>query len=374
MSWIAGTFGVQRFSIDGVYQGEWGSQGTGSDQFLEPHCIAVSPLGYVYVADWIETDQMDRIKRFDLAGNYLDEWGEVGSGPGKSMEIAGLAVNSEGIVHVADDSLQQNGILLFSPEGDVLAEWTATGTAMGRFNEPLGLVFDAEENLYVADVQNYRIQKFTREGQFLDAWGEYGTGDGQFDNPSGIDIDVAGNIYVADMRNDRVQKFSSEGAHLLTWGGSGTGPGEFDRARDIAVDDRDPDNIVVYVTDRKNSRIQKFTDQGGWLMQWRLHTDPSGEPEGIAVGPFGNVYVADNSTSVVEKFTPNGVFLARVGRRRSRPWPGSIPPAGLPSIPWESSMSPKPRTTASKNSPRTASPWEHAPAGWATSSGLRALP
>ena len=305
----SGNFRVQKFSIDAVYQGEWGSEGTGPGQFLDPYCIAASPLGYVYVADWNDAGYMARIIRFDLAGNYLSEWGGAGSGPGESMEITGLAVNSEGVVFVADKSEKQDGILLFSPEGGLLAEWTATGTAPGRFNEPLGLALNADECVYVADVQNHRIQKFTPEGQFLDAWGELGTAPGQFDHPSGIDIDAAGNIYVADMFNDRVQKFDKDGAHLLTWGVSGTGPGEFNRARDVAVDDGDPDDIVVYVTDRENCRIQKFTDQGLWLEQWYMHTSSSASPEGIAVGPFGNVYVSSMSSDIVEKFTPDGVFL-----------------------------------------------------------------
>ena len=304
-----GNFRVQRFSIDGVYQGEWGSEGTGPGQFTSPIGIAVSPLGYVYVADEANTDYSVRVKQFDLDGNYLGEWGEEGLDPGQSMEVAGLAVNSEGVVYVVDDSEKQNGILLFSPEGALLAEWTATSTSLGRFTEPLGLALDADENIYVTDVRNNRVQKFTREGQFLEAWGEYGTGPAQFDRPSGIDIDVAGNIYVADMYNHRIQKFTSDGAHLLTWGGSGTGPGQFDRARDIAVDDRDPDEMVVYVTDRMNCRIQKFTDQGVWLSEWRLHASPSARPEGIAVGPYGNVYVSSMNSDIVEKFTPDGVFL-----------------------------------------------------------------
>jgi hypothetical protein len=37
--------------------------------------------------------------------------------------------------------------------------------------------------------------------------------------PGGIAVDEFGNVYVADYGNDRVQKFTSDGQFLVQWGG-----------------------------------------------------------------------------------------------------------------------------------------------------------
>ena len=67
-------------------------------------------------------------------------------------------------------------------------------------------------------------------------WGTHGDGEGQFDLPWGITVDELGDVYVADWRNDRVQKFTSEGDFVLEFGRSGAGNGEFNRPTDVTVD------------------------------------------------------------------------------------------------------------------------------------------
>ena len=40
--------------------------------------------------------------------------------------------------------------------------------------------------------------------------------------PWGIDIDTEGDVYVTDWRNDRVQKFTADGRFLMQFGTSGS--------------------------------------------------------------------------------------------------------------------------------------------------------
>ncbi len=42
---------------------------------------------------------------------------------------------------------------------------------------------------------------------FLRKWGTQGTADGQFRYPYGVAVDGAGNVYVSDRRNNRIQVF-----------------------------------------------------------------------------------------------------------------------------------------------------------------------
>ena len=52
---------------------------------------------------------------------------------------------------------------------------------------------------------------------FVLQWGSNGTGEGQFSGPHGIEVDADGNVYIADTGNNRVQKFTGNGVFLLQW-------------------------------------------------------------------------------------------------------------------------------------------------------------
>jgi DNA-binding beta-propeller fold protein YncE len=150
--------------------------------------------------------------------------------------------------------------------------------------------------------------------QFLLKWGTTGLGNGQFDEPSGIAVDASGNVYVVDRFNDRVQKFSSTGVHMTHWGGSGTGAGQFDSPRGIAVDA----SGHVYVADAFNARIQKFTSSGAYVLQWGTLGNGDGQfsaPRAITVDGSGFVYVTDDGFSLkrVQKFTSTGTFVTKWG-------------------------------------------------------------
>jgi NHL repeat len=77
----------------------------------------------------------------------------------------------------------------------------------------------------------------------------------------GIDVDTEGDVYVADWRNDRVQKFTAEGHFPMQFGTSGAGDGELNRPTGIAVDQAG----VIYVADWRNDRLQVFEAEGSFI-------------------------------------------------------------------------------------------------------------
>jgi tripartite motif-containing protein 71 len=124
------------------------------------------------------------------------------------------------------------------------------------------------------------------------------------------------------------------------FGRSGTARGEFKEPFGIAVERRRGD---VYVVDTENSRIEKFTSAGRFLLAWGwgvadgrtralqtcttrcfagLRGEGAGQfhfAEGIAVDndpssrSYGDVYVVDLGNLRVQKFNPRGGFLLTFG-------------------------------------------------------------
>lgn len=128
---------------------------------------------------------------------------------------------------------------------------------------------------------------------FATSFGEPGAGDGQLTAPAGLAVNESTHdVYVVDKGDDRVERFSAAGAYLGQFNGSGLLPGEgsasptgqFSAPEGIAVDNSteltDPSRGDVYVVDTGHHVIDKFTATGEYLGQI------AGTPE---IGSFGGL-------------------------------------------------------------------------------------
>jgi DNA-binding beta-propeller fold protein YncE len=216
-----------------------------------------------------------------------------------------------------------------------LRAWGGAGLGPGQFDVPDGVSVDPAGNVYIADRENNRIQKFSWEGRHLATWGRrggdgsLGYGPGEFNGPYGVAADGWGNVYVIESRNHRVQKLDSSGRVLAMWGRNGGReggdmtaggqPGEFGDPRGIDVDRWGN----VYVADHGNARVQKFSGSGGLLAVWgtpccagRPGSGPGEfwEPRGVAIDSKGNVYVAEKLNHRIQKLAPDGRSLGFWGK------------------------------------------------------------
>lgn len=188
----------------------------------------------------------------------------------------------------------------------------SNGNLPGQFNAPRGLAVAQDSSIFVADSLNHRIQHFSADGQLINYWGSFAdlaAGEapgGTFNEPWGIAIGPDGSLYVTDTWNHRVQKFDQNGNFLLEWGYFGTAetPDGFWGPRGIVVNS----DGQVFVTDTGNKRIVVFDANGQYITQFGEAGFDIGqldEPVGIAIGQNGEVYVADTWNQRVQVFIPN---------------------------------------------------------------------
>jgi sugar lactone lactonase YvrE len=158
------------------------------------------------------------------------------------------------------------------------------GAGKGQLDMPRGIARDAAGNFFVADTQNLRIEKFDKDGKFVTAFGGKGSGEGQFNpineegtgtGPGGVAVDKDGNVYVADTWNHRIEKFDNNGKFVMSWG-SFVNIGDPNTAGDTDKD------VRFY------------------------------GPRGIALGPDGNLYITDTGNKRVLIFDTAGKFVRKI--------------------------------------------------------------
>lgn len=93
-------------------------------------------------------------------------------------------------------------------------------------------------------------------------------------------------------------------------GTRGVAPGQFSKPRSL-VCDRD-DNL--YVADM-TGRIQKFSPDGVFLLQWQLPQTDLGKPKGMCLDREGNIVVLEPHYQRVNHFRPDGTLITQWGRK-----------------------------------------------------------
>ena len=141
----AGTKGhqVHKFSATGellMSLGTAGQPGNDRDHLWQPNDVIVAPDGSIFVADGHSGQNM-------ITQQQITE---------------GLA---EGLT---------GRIVKYSPDGEYVMEWGEIGTDHGQFRTPHALEFDSQGRLWVADRGNHRIEIYDQMGNYLESRYQYG--------------------------------------------------------------------------------------------------------------------------------------------------------------------------------------------------------
>jgi sugar lactone lactonase YvrE len=273
-----------------TYQFTFGSKGSGNGQVQRPLGMAVDNAGNVWVAD----SANNRVEEFNSKGEYVFKFGTFGSGNGQLSTPSDVAITSGGDLWVVDEG--NDRVQKFNTEGKYLAQFGSSGTSEGKFEEPAGIAIGPNGHIWVTDFAFYRVSEFSATGEFIRRVGGSGEGSGQFLFPEGIAVDAEGNVWVADRGHHRVQKLSSTGEYISQFGSEGESNGKFKNP--TVLDILPSGNLLV--ADRWTGRVQEFTPQGEFVTKFGggLFT----EPEGIAIGSAGAIYVANSWGNSMQKW------------------------------------------------------------------------
>jgi RHS repeat-associated protein len=150
--------------------GSFGSEGTGHSQFKGPSgdAYAVKGLpelreGYLYVVD-TGNDRVQVFHEKDAEGTstYELQFGSKGKGAGQLEEPTGIGLTEPAVesrnAWVADSA--DNRIEGFGPKGEYLTQFGSLGSGEGQFNHPTGVAVGAEGRLYLVDTGNDRVQEY----------------------------------------------------------------------------------------------------------------------------------------------------------------------------------------------------------------------
>jgi sugar lactone lactonase YvrE len=243
-------------------------------------------------------------------------WGKQGLSNGQFEKPRAIAINARDELFIVDMTAR---IQVFDADGKFLRAWRTPESVNGR---PTGLSILRSGRVYVPDTHYYRVLAYEPDGTPVESatiGGAPGKEPGQFGWPTDVAEDSAGNIYVSEYGdNDRIQKFSPDGQYLLQWGGSGEELGQFRRPQSMAVDAQDR----IFVADACNHRIQVFDTQGKLIDHWGQEGTGPGQlyyPYGLALDAKGDLYVCEYGNERIQKFSPTGKPLGTWGVRGREP-------------------------------------------------------
>ncbi|MGZ3999881.1 MAG: NHL domain-containing protein [Mucilaginibacter sp.] len=296
-----------------------------------PYGLVCDASGNIYVAD-AGNNQIKKITPAGIVSIFAGS-GSIGSADGTGVAASfdrpwGLTMDAQQNIFVADAG--NSKIREITPSGKVSTvagngnKGSNDGSALSAtFNNPAGVAVDAAGNLYIVDSDNNKIRKISTNGvvSTFAGNGTFSSLDGNgiaagFYNPHGIAINNStGYLYVAD-GNNRIRMISPT-ADVTTFAGfnSGNNDGAGTAASfyfpiSIAIDA--PGNL--YVADNSNNQVRKV-DVSGFVTTIAGNgaqgsIDATGKnarfngPTGIALDPFGNLYVTDSPDDKIRKITP----------------------------------------------------------------------
>jgi RHS repeat-associated protein len=302
---IAGT-GVHNFNGDNI--------DATSAQLWIPDDVAIGSDGIVYIAD----EAQERIRRIGNDGKITtvagtgtqcssstSACGDGGQATSAQLNLPhSVVVATDGNLIIAD--MQNRRIRRVDAQTGIISTLAGTGVQcpanslagtcgddgpalQATFTQPSDLAVGPDGSIYVADQVSHRIRRITTDGivsNFAGTGVQGSTADpgpaasARFNRPHGIAVGADGTLYIGDRTNNRIRSVGVDGI-----------------VRTIAGDGTDA-----------------ITGDGVLAVDAQV-----AEPKGLVVGPDGSLYFSDNKQNasppinVVRRIRPDGVIVTVEG-------------------------------------------------------------
>ncbi len=195
--------------------------------------------------------------------------------------------------------------------GKLIESWEQHNKLFVRPHRILVNPYDPERHVWLVDDGAHALYKFTRDGktlvQTIGTPMQPGNDATHFARPTDIAWLPDGTFFVSDgYTNTRVVKFDKNGKFVMTWGERGNQPNEtrpnyMNTVHAISIDK----NRKIYISDRANSRIQVFDENGKFLEVWPNVR----RPYSFLLTEDQHLWVADGITQKFTKFDLTGKLL-----------------------------------------------------------------
>jgi RHS repeat-associated protein len=242
------------------------------------------------------------------------EFGKVGAGKSEFKEPTAIAVNAVGDEYVLDTG--NDRVEEFNNKGEFVKEFGCKGCGNEGLKEPKGIALDSSGNVWVADTGGGCIKEFNATGTYIKAI----CGSGEFNAPQGVAVEANGNLWVANTGDDNVLEYYCENGEYPNgpwkYGKKGSGAEEFDEPQNIAIGAEGN----VYITDTGNNRVEEYS-KGKYVRTFGKEGKLTGQlkaPHGIATDSTGDVWVADAGNDRIEEFSATGTYLSTFGKEGTK--------------------------------------------------------
>ena len=221
----------------------------------------------------------------------LDTYGMTGVRPGEFSGPVDLC-NRQDRVYVADQ--WNHRIQVLTTSLDLLSTWGGYGNGDGEFNQPVSVSL-SNNSVVVSEFAASRVQLLDTDGKFQAVLATPGGAPGQVSSPTGSAFVDEQTFAVCDDDYDRIQIFGVDGVAVAAEGGTGTGLGQLSSPRGVSVT-----NGTIYVADRDNNRIARYTDTLQPMPPWPRSDEVLAGPYDVSVrGTYAAVADRGNARVVI---------------------------------------------------------------------------
>jgi len=259
----------------------------------------------------------------------------------------GVCLNAAGDLYIADTGndvvrvvSHSSGLTYFVAGSPGAPGNTGDGglATAARLDHPSGVAVNAAGEVFISDTYNGVIRK-------IDTGGIISTVASGLNTATALAIDAAGNLYICETSGNRVWKLSptlimslvagTGSSPALTTDSAGDGgpatAAQLRSPKGIAVD---PSGFPIWIADSNDNRIRRVDSDGSIRTiagSGQTSADPRiaaslgdgglasaagctlNEPWGLALDPWGNLYIADLWDHRVRKISPDGTISTAAG-------------------------------------------------------------